>query len=274
MLVVVLVENGPDSPGFGCEHGLSLYLETGGLKILMDAGQGTLFLENAEKLGVSIEDVDMMVLSHGHYDHGGGLGAFLTVNRKARVYAQRAAFGPLYSRADGQSPRFIGLDSALAHHPQVTLLDGDFSISPFLFLFSGVTIDHAVAPSNRTLMEESDGALIPDRLLHEQNLIVREGEKLFLLAGCAHCGIAAILDRCREIAGRSPDAALGGFHLSGPGTPGALPDEAISSLAERLNAHSAIYYTGHCTGEDAIGRLRRMLPGRIERLAAGRTFSL
>ncbi len=274
MLVKVLVENGSFSPEFGCEHGLSLYLETSGLKILMDVGQGDLFLENAEKLGVSIKDVDMLVLSHGHYDHGGGLGVFLNVNPAARVYAQRAAFGPLYSQAEGKAARCIGLDKALAGHPQVTLLDGDFSISTILSLFSSVSIDQAAAPSNRTLREESDGALIPDRLLHEQNLIVREGEKLFLLAGCAHHGIASIMDRCLEITGRSPDAALGGFHLSGPGTPGELPEETISALAERLKAHPTAYYTGHCTGQDATERLSQKLPGRINRLAAGRVISL
>jgi 7,8-dihydropterin-6-yl-methyl-4-(beta-D-ribofuranosyl)aminobenzene 5'-phosphate synthase len=274
MLVKVLVENGACSPEFGCEHGLSLYLEAGGLKILMDAGQGTLFLENARKLGVPVEDADLMVLSHGHYDHGGGLGAFLEVNHEAPVYVQRSAFGPLYSQAEGQPARYIGLDPALRDHPQIRLLDGDFTVAPNLFLFSSVPLVSPPAPSNRTLREEVDSALVPDRLMHEQSLIVQEGEKLYLLAGCAHHGIAAILDRCREIAKKSPDAALGGFHLSGPGTPGALPDEALKALAERLAAHQTVYYTGHCTGEDATERLSRMLPGRIRRLNAGLTFSI
>jgi 7,8-dihydropterin-6-yl-methyl-4-(beta-D-ribofuranosyl)aminobenzene 5'-phosphate synthase len=274
MLVKVLVENSAISTEFGSEHGLSLYAETVGLKILMDVGQGGLFLENAEKLGVSVPDVDILILSHGHYDHGGGLAQFLAVNGKARVYAQRAAFSPLYSKPDDAQPRAIGLNMALEHHPQLTLLDGDYAISPELFLFSSVPVDGAVAPSNRTLRERLDGELIPDRLLHEQNLIVREGTKRILMAGCAHHGIAAIMDRFREIEGCSPDTVLGGFHLSGPGTPGSLPDEALIKLAARLKAHPSVYYTGHCTGDDAINRLTHMMPGQIERLSTGRIISL
>ena len=274
MLVKVLVENSAISPEFGSEHGLSLYAETGGLKILMDVGQGGLFLENAEKLGVSVPDVDILILSHGHYDHGGGLAQFLAVNHKARVYAQRAAFSPLYSKADDAQPRTIGLDTAFEHHPQVTLLDGDTAISPELFLFSDVPVDSAAAPSNSRLKERLDGELIPDRLLHEQNLIIREGDKRFLLAGCAHHGIAAIMDRFREIEGCSPDVAMGGFHLAGPGTPGILADETLAKLAARLKTHPTVYYTGHCTGEDAVSRLSRMMPGQIERLSTGRVISL
>lgn len=269
MLVKVLIENSAISAAFGSEHGLSLYAETGGQRILMDVGQGSLFLENAEKLGVSVPDVDILILSHGHYDHGGGLKQFLAVNNKARVFAQSAAFSPLYSKADGAEARFIGLDAALTHHPQVMLLDGDHAISPALFLFSGVPIDSAVTTSNQALRERLDGELIPDRLLHEQNLIVREGGKRFLLAGCAHHGIAAIMNRFREIEGRAPDMALGGFHLSGPGTPGVLPEEALDTLAARLKEHRTVYYTGHCTGDDAINRLSQRMPGQIERLSAG-----
>ena len=274
MLVRVLVENGAAAPHFGCEHGLSLYLETGGRKLMMDVGQGGLFLENALKLGVDVGDVDILVLSHGHYDHGGGLGAFLSVNHKARIFAQRTAFGPLYALDEGQPPRFIGLDAALAPHPQVRLLDGEHAIDDHLFLFPCVSMEGAAAPSNRALMEDADGVLIHDSLRHEQNLIVREGEKRFLLAGCAHNGIAHITDRFREIEGRSPDAVLSGFHLSGPGTSCALPDEALNSLAARLGAHNTAYYTGHCTGQIAFDRLSELLPGRVGRLAAGCAFSL
>ena len=94
MKVVTLMENTVCREGFRCEHGLSLYLETGNHKILFDAGQSAAFAENAEKLGVDLSKVDFAVLSHGHYDHGGGLGKFLQIHPKAPVYVSRYAFEP------------------------------------------------------------------------------------------------------------------------------------------------------------------------------------
>ena len=76
MIIKTLVENTSISKDFGNEHGLSLYIETNALKILFDVGASELFLKNAEKLGVNITDVDFLVISHGHYDHGGGLKIF------------------------------------------------------------------------------------------------------------------------------------------------------------------------------------------------------
>ena len=85
MIIKTLVENTSISKDFGNEHGLSLYIETNALKILFDVGASKLFLKSAEKLGVNITDVDFLVISHGHYDHGGGLKNFFKENTKAEV---------------------------------------------------------------------------------------------------------------------------------------------------------------------------------------------
>ena len=86
--------------GFGCEpeHGVSLYIETGnGLKVLFDTGQSDLFARNAARLGIDLREVDLAVISHGHYDHGGGLNEFLRINTKAPVYIRESALGEHYS---------------------------------------------------------------------------------------------------------------------------------------------------------------------------------
>lgn len=92
MLIKTLVENTSISKDFGSEHGLSLYIETKKHKILFDVGASELFLKNAKKLDVSIADVDFLVISHGHYDHGGGLKSFLHENTKVEVFLHRLAF--------------------------------------------------------------------------------------------------------------------------------------------------------------------------------------
>ena len=86
--------------GCGCEpeHGVSLYIETGnGLKVLFDTGQSDLFARNAARLGIDLREVDLAVISHGHYDHGGGLNEFLRINTKAPVYIRESALGEHYS---------------------------------------------------------------------------------------------------------------------------------------------------------------------------------
>ena len=97
MKIISLVDNISNKKGIGCEHGLSLYIETKEKKILFDTGASDLFLENAQKLGVDINDIDYAVLSHGHYDHGGGLKRFLEVNSTAEVIMKREAFEKYYT---------------------------------------------------------------------------------------------------------------------------------------------------------------------------------
>lgn len=99
MIIKVLVENSTKDPCLQAEHGLSLYMECGPHRILFDMGQTDAFRKNAEKMGVDLTKVDCAVLSHGHYDHGGGLRAFLQVNDHAPIYVHKRAFEPPLSRS-------------------------------------------------------------------------------------------------------------------------------------------------------------------------------
>ena len=132
MRVCVLMENTRSSPVYCAEHGLSLYLETGGHKVLFDAGQSGAFAENAQKMGVDLAAVDAAVLSHGHYDHGGGLRAFLAVNDHAPVYCSRYAFDE-HRNAAGKD---IGLDPALAASPRLRYTGGCCRLAPGLTLYN------------------------------------------------------------------------------------------------------------------------------------------
>ena len=109
MKLYTLMENTTCRPDFDAEHGLSLYIETDRHRLLFDIGQSGTFADNAEKLGVDLAAVDCAVLSHGHYDHGGGLKRFLEINDHAPVYLNRNAFGEYYHGPD----RYIGLDTQL-----------------------------------------------------------------------------------------------------------------------------------------------------------------
>ena len=119
MKIITLLENTACSAQLVCEHGLSLYIETGNRKILFDAGQSDAFANNAERLGVYLKAVDLVILSHGHYDHGGGLGRCLEINDYAPVYLSKHAFEPHYNGRE----KYIGLDPALQKNNRLIFTD-------------------------------------------------------------------------------------------------------------------------------------------------------
>ena len=108
MKITALTEN-TSKTGLPYEHGLSLYIETEKHNILFDTGQTELFAQNAGALGIDLGKVDIAVLSHGHYDHGGGLKSFLELNKTAPVYMSKFAFEPHYNGTQ----KYIGLDLSL-----------------------------------------------------------------------------------------------------------------------------------------------------------------
>ncbi len=144
MKITALMENTPGAPDCTALHGLSFFIETKRHKILFDSGPSDETLKNAEKLGVDLKQVDIAVLSHGHYDHSGGLLAFAALNPQAKIYMQRGAGGENYA-FDGPDKgyRYIGIDKKILELPQVQLLDGDTKLDDELSLF---TIDQRKFP--------------------------------------------------------------------------------------------------------------------------------
>lgn len=263
MRITVLVENEPIE-GLKAAHGLSLHIELENRRLLFDVGpDDTLFL-NAETLGIDLTKVDTVIISHGHYDHGGALEAFLSMNHTAKVYIQRRAFLQHESRT-APPYRNIGLNPALMTHPQVILLDGDFTIDDTLSLFT--VTDRSLCPStaNSNLYEE--GA--PDAFQHEQNLLIR-GETPVLLMGCGHTGILNILQK----APLQPKVCIGGLHLYSPARNQTVSAALMDEIAARLAAYPDLrIYTGHCTGQEACDYLSRSLPG-LRYLHGGESLTL
>lgn len=258
--------------GVGAEHGLSLWVEACGKKLLFDSGASGLFLENASRLGIDVADADFAVLSHAHYDHGGGLAAFLEANSRAKVYVRAGAFAPRYARRRSGRTEYIGIDAALAGNSRVVETGETCTLAPGLTLFSGVRGRELFSGANRLLLGP-DGET-PDDFAHEQHLLIREGGRRALIAGCSHCGIVNILSRLSELDPAPPDAVIGGFHLAVPGTSDV--DEAlVDGVAERLLALPGTrYYTGHCTGLPSYARLAEKMGRRVAYLHAGDTVEI
>lgn len=249
MKIVTLLENTTYREDLRYEHGLSLYIESQGHHVLFDMGQSDAFAQNAEVLGVDLGNVEVAVLSHGHYDHGGGLGRFLQINDHANIYVNRHVFEPHFNARN----RDIGLDPEL-DKKRMIFLDQPTEILP------GFTL-HTIpdAPVDTSGLQRMVGSkLVPEDFRHEQYLLVEEDGKRVLFSGCAHKGIVQIARIFR------PDVLIGGFHLS------KIQDESVlDAIAEALLALPTRYYTGHCTGGMQFAYLKQKMGTRLEGLYTG-----
>ena len=272
MKVTVLFENTACRDDLAAGHGLSLYIESGTHKLLFDMGPDDGFLRNAEKLGVDLEAVDTAVLSHGHYDHGGGLETFSRLNPRTKIYIHRAAFGDFYAqRPDGVE--YIGLDQSLDLY-RFTLTPDKQVIDDQLLLFGDVPDPIGALAASATLRQRTWDGTHQDLFAHEQNLLISEGGKAVLVAGCAHRGIVNIIAKAEKLLGRRPDAVVSGFHLFQLTEGDPRADGLIRRTAEALAEGETVYYTGHCTGDYALEKLKDILGARLQRLSGGVMFEI
>lgn len=256
MRITVLTENTCKSGEFNCEHGLSLYIEACGKKILFDMGQTELFAENADKLGTDLSDVDFAVLSHGHYDHGGGLEKFLEINEKAKVYVSRHAFGEYYNAVE----KYIGLDKSLENSQRLIFAEDSQKITDGFTLYSCSENVKKYDLGSFGLTEKTEGGFMPDRFLHEQYLLIAENSKKVLISGCSHKGILNIAEWF------DVDAIVGGFHFS------KLPtDEILEGYAQILDRTGVKFYTCHCTGTEQYEFMKKTME-KLEYISVGETI--
>lgn len=274
MRVTVLVENTSVSEEYGHKHGLSLYIEAAGHKILFDLGSDDLFAVNAAKLGILIGEVDTVVISHGHDDHGGALERFFELNHTAKVYIQESAFGAYYQATFEKLRKYIGLNQELRDSDRIVLLDGEYQIDDTISLYSKVDLKYPVPRTNSSLYVKKREGYLHDDFSHEQNMMICENGKVYLFAGCAHNGIMNILDKGEQICGKNIDDVFGGFHLYNQETQEYESDSFIALISQLLRRKDTIFYTCHCTGEKAYGQLKEILHDQMHYIRAGEVIKL
>ena len=256
MRIIVLVDNHTHSD-LSAQHGLSIYVETQKHRILIDCGQDDTFIKNAELLGIDLKLVDICIITHGHYDHGGGLPYFMKINKTADIYIQEQAKQAFYSgRNDGY--HYMGLPKTILHSSRITWLSSNFTIDDGMMIIQNTCHLYPEPVLNSSLMVEHQNGLEKDSFNHEQSVIIKDKETV-LFGGCAHQGILNILSCAKKIA---PDIAyvFSGFHLSSNSRGVLENDETMHQLMECLKKEPIAFYTGHCTGEKCFEDLEKACP--------------
>lgn len=263
MKIHCLIENTSIHPQLAAEHGLSLLIETGGHRILFDTGASAAFAENAAKMGLDLSSVDSAVISHGHYDHGGGIEHFLKINTHAPVWISPHAFAPHFN-AEGNN---IGLPQELRAHPRIRYTS-DFlhQLLPGITLHGASGLVSPYPPENSRMTAMINNRLQPEDFRHEQYLLIEEAGRRVLISGCSHRGILNIA--CHF----SPDYLIGGFHLmkTNPDSDAAR----LNQIADTLLTLPTQYYTGHCTGTSCFQALKNRMGNRLQAFATGQTIRI
>ncbi len=209
MKITTLIENLVYKQGLVAEHGLSLYIKTENRKILFDTGQTGLFLQNAQKLGIAIEDVNMLVLSHGHYDHTGGLYPFLEKNSKAKVYAKKDVFIPKYHGPN----RFIGtLRNEKLLKDRLIYIETITELADAVFIMPDIIIHNALDTHFKGMYKKVGSEFVPDEFDDELFLKLKQNDRINIVTACSHRGITNICDTATEQFKLPVGLILGGFH--------------------------------------------------------------
>ena len=255
MKIVTLVENCVYGRKLKAEHGLSLYIETPSAKILFDTGQSDLFLQNARFLHVDLKEVDMLILSHGHSDHSGGLHAFLAYNEKAKVYCKREA---LDRKFKGER------ENGMEHPDQLDLNRFCFltlrtEVAPGVFVLPELAITNPEDTHFDCFDVLRGGQLLPDRFEDEVALVIRENGKLTVLSACSHRGITNILEQVKvNFPGEPITRVIGGYHIhnAAPGKCSLIADYFKTMSETKVGVC-------HCTGVDKFAQLAAQLGDRV-----------
>jgi 7,8-dihydropterin-6-yl-methyl-4-(beta-D-ribofuranosyl)aminobenzene 5'-phosphate synthase len=273
MKITSLMDNECSIEGLSKQHGLSLYIETLGKKILFDTGADSSFIQNAKSLNIDLSKVDMCVLSHGHYDHGGGLNAFFKINDTSLAYlSARASNEHVALRANGEYES-IGIHISRNFLDRLAFVDKELKLNNIL-IFNDVVEYFPLPAGNRSLFMEKEGTYVLDDFAHEQHLVIEENGKYVLLAGCAHRGILNVLTTLKDRYGILCDVVVGGFHLHNK-TMNTFEDPIVlDTLAKELMNFNTKFYTCHCTGIPAYSYLKVIMKDKIDYFSTGESIDV
>lgn len=268
MRVTLAVDNLADE-GLRSEHGLSVLVEADGGSVLFDTGQSDVWLANLAALGKDPGSISAVVISHGHYDHTGGLARAVQELPNARFFAHQECFAPKYSRSVGQ-PRYIGMPpEAVGHEALFTLNTSAVEIAPGVVLSGEIPVRVGESFFESRFITGQD-ELLHDTFEDEQCVVVRGDRATSVLVGCAHRGVENNVLAAMDVAGvRSIDLLVGGFHL------GDASRDRLEHLVDFLNnTDIAQVACCHCTGVDAYRYLNAKLGSRVTLARAGMSWEV
>lgn len=272
MKITILNENTAGKRGILSEHGLSLLIEREGGRYLFDTGQSDVFLKNARTLNVDLKELNGIILSHGHFDHCGGLEYLLREGALPPIYVRRDAFlDKTAVNPDGRTYRKIGIPWKRDLIEDFTCMDEDMTkIGEGMYLLGNIPYQVEFEPWGKSFFIDEGSRKVPDYMTDEQMLIIEGAKGLSVFAGCSHAGIVNCLTYVKKMfPGKKLYSVLAGMHLTGCST------ERIRKTIEALGQMDIeLMIPVHCTGIEAIGRMKLAFGDKCQIVEAGKVMEL
>jgi 7,8-dihydropterin-6-yl-methyl-4-(beta-D-ribofuranosyl)aminobenzene 5'-phosphate synthase len=261
--ITTLVNNTMPRP-LRSEHGLSFWVEYAGRNILFDTGQTDALIYNADLLDIDLSKTDIIVLSHGHYDHTGGLEAVIGIAPNATVYLHPDAPKVRYSHPPNKPPKNVSMPLAACEKIAELIPKGNAFYTAKPTTISANLLATGTIP-RKTEYEDTGGPFYLDKqyqhedpLLDDQSLLLETEKGLVVILGCAHAGLINTLEHAREITGKSIHTVIGGMHLRG------ASEKRIAKTIEALEKYDIQHIIPcHCSGDLAVKLLQQNYPNRF-----------
>lgn len=257
------------------EHGLSFFIEVDEKALLLDTGAGRNFLYNASDMGLSLKKTQALILSHGHYDHTGGMGELLHLYPNLPLYAHPSILSRHYSRHDDGNFYNIGIHSShrelIQSFPkeQWIPVEEKKEIVPGVFGVSSIEREEKYSLGTRGFFQDTEG-LKADSVPDDLSLLIRQNGMDHLICGCCHSGLKNTIKHLkRHFSSLSLHTLMGGFHLSHASD---AQIEDLGQWIESLNIKRLI--CSHCTGDRAYEIWSELLSIKVEQSSTGRTYLL
>lgn len=271
MRITVLNENMVYKKNLIAEHGLSVLIEFNNKKILLDTGQSDVFIKNAKTLGVDLNNLDAIIISHGHYDHGGGLDYLNEINNIPNIYISTKALIPKFSINKKKNKYYfngIDVDDNIKNH--FHYIDDKEEIFKGVYLISNIPYSNDFESKPRGFYIKQKDKMLPDLMYDEQILVVETSNGLSLFMGCSHMGIINAVSYVKDIfKDKKIYSLFAGMHLIN------ADKNRINKTVEMLKEENINHIMPcHCTGYKVSAKISEELKDSFIEVQCGSVIEI
>jgi len=262
--IVVLNDNRCDNDNFEFEHGISLFIECYGKKVLFDCGQTDIFMKNAEKLNIDIDNLDAIILSHGDYDHGNGLKYF---NKKVNLICHPDFMLTRISRRTGNNNGLNQTKEELIKKFNLIETREPFYISNEIIFLGQIERKNNFEQGKNLPAFDENGNIYQH--LDDSGIVIKTEKGLIVISGCSHSGICNTVEYAKKITNDNRIlAVMGGFHLK-------EVDECTTKTIDYMKQNNVQnVYLAHCTSDIVCQEFVKQIPQIAQMIKTGMTYEI